>query len=508
MNVTKHPFLLILIDLLDGYKLDHRRQYPEGTTRVFTNNTPRGSRVAGQDKVVFFGLQYFLMQYFGTLAKDFFDTPEEEVIEIYQREVDEYVGPNDMGIQHILELHRYGKIPLRFWALPEGTLTPVRVPMFVYENTQPQFFWVTNFFETLISNVLWMPCTSATIAYMYRTELNAAAVATGGPLGFVQWQGHDFSMRGMAGVEAALMSGGGHQLSFTGTDTKPVIRWLRHFYDAVGLIGGTIPATEHSVVCAGGEGNEYDTLHRLLTEVYPSGPFSYVSDTWDFWGLIRDTIPRLKSVILGRPDTSMGPSKLVIRPDSGDPVKIICGDSEATDPLVRGGLIEALWNIFGGHVNSEGFRELDPHIGAIYGDSITIDRQREIVAGLAAKGFASTNIVLGIGSFTYQHNTRDTFGFALKATWAMINEEEHQIFKDPKTDSGEKKSAKGRIVVHHDEAEGLVMVDNLNLEQWAIGMEEDSCAFNLVFDEGITGPHNTLTSIRNRLHPEIPVSVI
>ena len=205
--------------LTDGYKLDHRRQYPDGTTLVYSNWTPRKSRVAGVEEVVFFGLQYFLKEYVMTrFARDFFARPKGEVVAEYAARVDAYLGPNQVGTEHIAALHDLGYVPMSFEALPEGVSVPARVPMFTMVNTRPEFFWLTNYFETLLSAVVWMPCNSATIAREYRRILDAAAAATSSAPEFVDWQGHDFSMRGMAGIDAALMSGAAHLLSFSGSD--------------------------------------------------------------------------------------------------------------------------------------------------------------------------------------------------------------------------------------------------------------------------------------------------
>ena len=196
-------------------------------------------------------------------------------------------------------------------------------------------------------------------------------------------------------------------------------------------------------MCAYGQTDELELFKHLLVDVYPTGLFSVVSDTWDFWKVVTEYLPALKDIIMNRD------GKLVIRPDSGDPVNIVTGTSvNGTTPEEKG-LIECLWDTFGGTVNEQGYKVLDPHIGAIYGDSINLDRAKAISERLEQKGFATTNIVYGIGSFSYQYHTRDTFGFAVKATAATVNDEERMLFKDPKTDDGTKRSQRGRIVVGH-----------------------------------------------------------
>lgn len=480
------------LTLIDGYKLDHRRQYPEKTEFVYSNWTPRGSRIDGLDKVTFFGLQYFLEEYLvRKWENDFFSRNVEDIVDRYQRRVDGYLGPNDVGTDHIRALHELGYLPLRFCAVPEGTSVPLRVPMLTVENTHPDFAWLVNYFETIMSNILWMPCTSATIAKRMRTLLNTRALASGATVEDVNFQGHDFSFRGMSGLEAAVLSGAGHLISFSGTDTIPAIEFIEDYYpvEPDTLIGASVAATEHSVMCAGGEEDELETYKRLIG-IYPNGILSVVSDTWDLWKVVTETIPALKDEILARD------GKLVIRPDSGDPADILCGTYQFTEyPLnatpEQKGVVELLWDIFGGTINEMGYKVLDPHIGVIYGDSINYDRAEDITKRLMVKGFASTNVVFGMGSYGYQFNTRDTFGFAMKATNVVIDGVEKPIFKKPVTDDGAKNSLKGRIaVLRNGEGElhavDELLVGDLLLEQselqvvWEDGKFQREFSFNEV----------------------------
>lgn len=476
--------------LTDGYKVDHRRQYPTGTTLVYSNWTPRKSRIEGVDEVVFFGLQYFIKKYIlEDFEQYFFKQPKEKVIAEYSRRINNYLGENQVGTKHIEDLHDLGYIPMVFKALPEGVTVPLRVPMFTMYNTLPEFFWLTNYFETLLSAVVWMPCTSATIAKQYRLVLDKYARETSSMPEFVDWQGHGFSMRGMAGVEAAIISGMGHLLSFTGTDTIPAIDFLEKYYNANSdkeLIGGSVAATEHSVMCMGTIEDEIGTFKRLICEVYPKGIVSIVSDTWDLWKVLTDYLPKLKSEITDRE------GKVVIRPDSGDPVDIICGNPDGKTEHEQKGVIELLWDTFGGQTNAKGYKELIPQIGAIYGDSITVDRANQICERLKQKGFASTNVVLGIGSFTYQYNTRDTFGFAMKATYGEVNGEGREIFKDPITDDGTKKSAKGLMKIVKENGK-YKLIDQAS---WA---EEQQGELKEVFRDGQLLVDESLAAIRKRI---------
>lgn len=474
--------------LTDGYKLGHKEQYPEGTTKVYSNWTPRKSRIQGIDAVVFFGLQYFIKEYLiKQFQTQFFNRPKVEVVGEYKNYVDSYLG-TDYNCSHIEELHDLGYLPIQIKALPEGTEVPIRVPMFTIVNTLPQFFWITNYLETLLSNIIWQPCTSATIAKQYKTILTKYALETDSDnLEFINWQGHDFSMRGMSGIESSILSGMGHALSFTGSDTLPVLKTLEEYYnldinEQLGI--GSVNATEHSVMCAGSKDDEIQTFKRLLN-TYPSGILSVVSDTWDLWKVLTEYLPKLKNDILKRD------GKLVIRPDSGDPVAIICG-CEHENPNIRKGVIELLWDEFGGSVNEQGYKVLHPKIGAIYGDSITLERATQICEHLKQKGFASTNVVLGIGSFTYQYNTRDTFGFAMKATYVEINGKGRSIYKNPITDDGTKTSAKGLLQLSMQHGK-ISYKDECTIQ------EEQQGLLQTVFKDGELLKEQSLSEIRQRI---------
>lgn len=433
------------LNLADSYKVGHRAMYSRGMSYLQSNFTPRSSRVPGVTKVVFFGLQAFLQRvlvdYF---YEEFFGRVGGAVAGRHKRRVQSLLGQT-FDDQHWRDLHALGYLPLRFSALPEGTEVPLRVPMFTVENTLPGYGWLVNYFESVLSNSIWQAMTSATTALHYRRMLDRYAAETSDAPDFVDWQGHDFSFRGMSSFEAGAASGAGHLLSFAGSDVLAAMDWTDCYYsedpEKIRFVGGSVPATEHSVMCVGGETCEADTIRRLLADT-PKGIVSVVSDTWDLWHVLTKTLPQLKEQILARD------GKLVIRPDSGDPVKILCGDFDAlAGSPARRGVVALLWDVFGGTTNSKGFRVLDPHVGAIYGDAITYERAEAICQGLRAKEFASTNVVLGVGSFTYQYVTRDTFGFAMKATWAQVDGRSCDLFKDPVTDDGTKRSARGRLAV-------------------------------------------------------------
>ncbi len=489
------------LTLIDFYKADHRRQYPEGTQLVYSNFTPRKAREEGSHQLVFFGLQYFVKEYLiRQWNEGFFQRPKEEVMAEYRRRMDNALGKDSIPVEHIADLHDLGYLPLVVKGLPEGTVVTPKIPVVTVYNTHPDFFWLTNYLESLMSAILWKPATSATTAFRYRQAFERFAHETVGDSGldFVYWQGHDFSFRGMSGIEDACISAAGHLLSFYGTDTVPAIDFHEEYYGADSdkeLVGGSVPATEHSVMCMGTKDNEIGTFKRLITELYPNGIVSIVSDTWDFWQVITEYLPLLKANILARD------GKVVIRPDSGDPVKIIVGDKDAVpgSPEYKGA-IECMWETFGGTITEKGYKLLDSHIGLIYGDSITLQRQQAILEGLKQKGFASFNVVLGIGSYTYEYVTRDTYGFAMKATYGEVNGEPRNIYKDPKTDDGTKKSAKGLLSVSKENG-ALVLKDECTWE------EEKQGLLQTVFENGQLQNEQSLSVIRKRLEDELLIAL-
>lgn len=454
----------------DFYKVGHVAQYPEGTKQVWSNWTPRTSRVEGQETVVHFGLQYFFKRYlYEAFEDEFFARPWSVVKEEYEAFMTATLGVEAPRIDHIQSLHDLGYLPLKFYSVPEGASVALNCPSVVVTNTDDRFYWLPNYLETLLSMTLWKPSTSATTAQRLRKICIKHAKAFGETdMGFVDWQMHDFSMRGMSGLEDAILSGMGHLLSFSGTDSMPAILAANEYYGAKLTVGGSVPATEHSVMCAGGKEGEYETFKRLITEVYPTGVLSIVSDTWDLWKVLTEFIPRLKETLLKRD------GKLVIRPDSGDPVKIICGDVNHTNLAAKQGVVEFLANVMGtdgaGHINK---------VGAIYGDSINEERAENILSELVLKGLSPFNMVFGVGSFSYEFRTRDTYGFAMKATAARnANNELVAMFKDPVTDNGGKKSHKG-IVAAYCAADGIYHHRDQLLPE-----DLDNCGFRKVWEDG------------------------
>jgi nicotinamide phosphoribosyltransferase len=493
----------------------------KGTTRLYGTWIPRSIKYApkGVSKIVSFGQQLVVKWLHDEFQENFFNQPI-EVAERFGKDMSMYLGM-DYDASHFVELHKLGYLPIRIKSLPEGIETNPNVPHMTFINTVDGFAWLTLYLETIISSLSWKPSTSATIALQYRRNVVEWVTKTDPANAWlIPFLCHDFSARGLSPWDM-LSSGLGHASSFLGSDTIICIPGARYFYnepeDQVSIY--SVNASEHSVsttkIFTVGE----QQMIADWLEEFPKGILSIVSDTFDLWKLITEYLPANKEAIMARD------GKLVIRPDSGNPVDIICGydpykrtnisDIKFEPKPEHKGVIELLWDIFGGTINEQGYKVLDPHIGAIYGDSITLDRQIQIYERLEAKGFASTNIVLGVGSFTYQMNTRDTLGFAAKGAWFEVVEEEHKpkegyaggqgnsiikksynIYKDPITDDGTKKSLKGLLCVMYDNVRKFDYI----VKTECTPEEENQGWLQTIYENGQFHNQTTLTEIRERLN--------
>lgn len=528
----------------DFYKWAHPHLMLDGITEMYGNFTSRHgklSNIKGNEEVTFVGLQYFIKD---VLIREwnetFFSQPKEDVISEVKLIARSALGATDYDTSHLEELHDLGYMPVSIKALPEGVSVPYGVAPVTFVNTVEGFGWLEGFLETSFSCENFPIQTSATTARAYLKRTIEAFDAAGLPHDLVPFMCHDFSFRGCFGRHAAAMSGFGHLTAFAGTDTIPSILFAKKYYGAdlnSELVGASVNATEHSITTSAIAAfmEEDPSLTKLEAEVKyveylmeqaPTGILSHVSDSFDFWAFVSEGLPILKEKILGRE------GKLVIRPDSGDPVKVLTGlrifdgDSSTiryTKSQVRSiaktqeydayiydgvvfeignvvdttpntyevkGLIECLGDLFGTTESPTGLKLLHDNIGAIYGDSITLERQDQIISRLEAKGYAGV-VVLGIGSFSYQYITRDTHGSAVKSTFAVRDGVEFDVCKDPVTDR-KKKSAKGLLRIELEDGK-YVQYDQQTREQ------EQQGELREVFRDGNLLIETTLEEIRENV---------
>ena len=490
MNVN--PMLLI-----DFYKAVHAEMLPKKITKSVSYFTPRMSRVNMWDSVVHFGLQGFCKKYLIEYFNDnFFNRPFDEVIAGYRRVMDATLGKDAYKIDKIEKLHKLGYLPIEIVSLPEGTRVPMHCPMFGITNTHKDFAWLPQSLESLISAESWHPMLAATVGATYREIVNhyynltcEDDVPRAKALGA-------FDFRGEECTESAIKAGAGWCLSFLNTATVPTIPYLEQYYNCDCIkepVAFGSPSTEHSVMCSNFavDGDEITLLRRLLTEIYPNTSFSAVLDSYDYWNVIENILPQLKKEILEHNGC------MLMRGDSGDCVEVV------TKTVFK------LWDIFGGKINSKGYKVLDPHVKAIYGDSITIQRCKQIYEILMENGFACSNVALGVGSFSFQcieedgilkPFTRDTFSSCIKATYCEIDDKPFPIFKNPK-DGGFKKSQKGCCVVTRAANDKLIYVDGRTWDEAQVsGGDCDANLLQTVFKDGKMVKEQSLSDIRNVLH--------
>ena len=486
MHKKINPMLLI-----DFYKAVHAEMLPNGISKSVSYFTPRMSRVARWDHVVNFGLQGFIKKYLiEYFNENFFELSEEEVMNDYTRVMDAALGKDAYNPEKIRKLHRLGYLPIEIIALPEGARVPMHVPMFGITNTHPDFAWLPQSLESLISAESWHPMIAATVGATYRDIVDKWYGKTCDGATNAKALGA-FDFRGEECTESAIKAGAGWCLSFLNTATVPTIPYLEMYYNCDCTkepVAFGAPSTEHSVMCSNYavDGDEITLLRRLLTEIYPNTSFSAVLDSYDYWNVIDNILPVLKPEIMAHNGC------MLMRGDSGECVDVV------TKTVFK------LWDEFGGTVNSKGYKVLDPHVKAIYGDSITVQRAEAIYEILEKNGFAASNVALGVGSFSFQcieednilkPFTRDTFSSCIKATYCEINGVPTPIFKNPK-DGGFKKSQKGCCIVTRDKDGEYTFTDG---HTWA----EASLADNLlvpVFRDGKIIREQTLDEIRHTLH--------
>lgn len=514
----------------DSYKVGHKKMLVDGIKREAWNWIPRNLKYMHKsiDSIMSAGYQLSLRYLHSHFQELFFDQPVEVAIK-FGKDMSLHLS-SDFNADHFIALHKLGYLPIHIQTLDEGTLTKANIPHVQGINTHDDYAWLNLYLETMISKISWQFPVVATMGYKFKENAFKSVMATDPEnIGAAEFMCHDFHSRGGNPFTSVVVSLG-HLFSNSGGDTLNAIPASRYYYD-VGeneMPIFSVNASEHSVTSIGifyyekqlkngelndvikdyydfeapSEGSVENPDYRAIAELlnlqawlkkFPTGILSYVADTFDFWKLLSMILPRLKAEIMSRE------GKLVLRPDSGDPVDIICGTIKKGnhgDIDEKLGAVEVLHGLFPGDVSSLGFKTLDSHIGLIYGDSINLDRQVEIYERLIDKKFATSSVVLGIGSFSYVYMTRDQAGYAAKGSWfEMENGDTFNIYKDPATDDGTKKSLKGFQFVYFDE-DGVIQTEGEVTEQKAFS--EDNL-LKTRYKDGKFYNQVTLGEVRNKL---------
>lgn len=401
----------------DSYKASHHLCYDKGISKIYSYLESRGGVFSS---TVFFGLQYYLEKYLAGKQVT------KEKIDEAEKFWNEHFGRTDCFDRKKWEyiLNEYdGHLPLLIQAVPEGMVVPVSNVLMTIVNTDPKCFWLTNYVETLLMKV-WYPITVATQSYYIRKDVEKALIESGDPSG-INFKVHDFGYRGIASEEQAGLGAAAHLISFMGTDTVAGIRLLQKYYGS-GMAGFSIPATEHSIMCSFGRDEELRACENFLDR-FPKGLIACVSDTYDIFKCCREIWGgKLKEKVMAREGT------LVIRPDSGDPLKVV--------PQV----LQILWEQFGGTVNGKGFKVLDSHVRVIQGDGMDVNSIPALYQRIMDEHWSADNLAVGSGGGLLQKMNRDTCKFAIKCSAALKNNRWMDVYKEPMTDSG-KRSKAGRF---------------------------------------------------------------
>ena len=474
--------------LTDVYKMGHMEQYVPGCNKVYSYLQARSNKV--YDQTVFFGLRYILQKY---LTQPITNDHVNEFLKV--RSAILGVKNNDNVVSKMMQLGNLGFWPLHIKAVDEGSVVPTKNVLMTMTNTIPEFYWTVGFVESMLLKI-WYPITVATTSYQYKKLIHKYFNETvSDDLYFLKpFMVHDFGYRGDSSEESAEISGMAHLTSFIGSDTVPAFNASGKYYDADlnKTIMSSVPASEHSVMCSFGRDGELDAYRHML-KCYPTGIVSIVSDTYDIWNVLTNYASVLKDEILKRD------GKVVFRPDSGNPEMIICGDPMA-DPGTpeHKGCLKLLDEMFGSTINKKGYRQINPSVGLIYGDGMYVGRYERTLERMKEMGYAASNLVIGVGGIL-RHHSRDTLGFAIKATKVEVDGVERSIMKDPITDKG-KRSHQGYLCLAKDSNNNYLTLDNVNSV-----MEKQGLLKPVFLNGNLIGNTPDLHTIRKRIDESLVI---
>jgi len=443
----------------DSYKSSHYLQYPPKSEYVSSYIEARGG---DYDKTLFFGLQAFIKAYLLTpITKN--DIDEAKAI------ITAHGLPfNEKDWQYILDEYN-GFLPIEISAVKEGMLVPLKCPLVQVVNTDPKLPWLTSYMETALLRAIWFPTTVATLSYSIKEIIKSYLDETSDNAeAQLPFKLHDFGARGTSSQESAMLGGMAHLVNFQGTDTLSGIIGVRRYYSSemgADMAGFSIPASEHSTMTSWQREGEADAYANMVKQFAGVGKiFAVVSDSYD----IYNAVSNIWGKALKEQVKSSG-ATLVIRPDSGEPTKIVLE------------VMKRVYEAFGGYINSKGYIVLDDSVRIIQGDGVDKEAIREILEILKDEGFSAENIAFGMGGGLLQAVGRDDFRFAMKASAIRVDGEWRDVYKDPITDSG-KRSKRGRLAL--TESFETVRVEELEGENLLVPVFRDGVLLrDYSFDE-------------------------
>ncbi|XP_055041061.1 nicotinamide phosphoribosyltransferase 2 [Misgurnus anguillicaudatus] len=450
----------------DSYKITHYKQYPPGISKVYSYFECRRKKGGQFNEVVFFGLQYLLKKYLAGQV-----VTEEKIQEakvFYQMHFKQTVF-NEEGWRKVLEKFD-GRLPIRIKAVPEGKIIPRGNVLFTVENTDPDFFWLTNYIETMLVQ-MWYPITVATISREFKKILAKHLKATSGSLEGLDIMLHDFGYRGVSSQESAALGGAAHLVNFCSTDTVAGLLMAQRYYGCP-MAGFSIPAAEHSTIISWGKNREKEAFECLLDQ-FPSGPVAVVSDSYDIFKACKHIWgDKLKEKVMERSEDSA----LIIRPDSGDPA----------ETLIE--VMKILEECFGSSLNSMGYKVLPSYLRLIQGDGIDLNSINEILEKLSDEGWSAENVFYGCGSSLMQKINRDTLNCAFKCSYVETDGKGMDVYKQPVTDPS-KGSKRGRLCLRRN-SDGFIET----VERGVGKPDEDMLV--TVFENGTILQEYTLDEVR------------
>lgn len=454
----------------DSYKISHPAMLPDDITRT---SHALEARLPTRDddpyrKVLWNGLQPILRQLEGQ-AVTYDDVVEAKDV------LGGHLGPR--AFAHVQESWEYlvraygGRLPLRIWAAPEGSVIPRGNVLMVVDTTDRKLRWLGGHLETKLMKV-WYPTVVGTVCWYLKAEFLGWLDRTGCPPAEADYMLHDFGYRGVSSEESAGIGGGAHLTCFYGTDTIAGLRHVREFYGEP-MAAVSVPATEHFVMTVDGDKGEQRAALRVIAR-HEGTPLSIVADSYDYYKML--------DFLLSDEVTSLAQHqriKLVVRPDSITP-------THTTPAQLVVYSLRRIEGRLGAKTTPTGHKVLP--IKVLWGDGLEPAEIGIILKTAADAGYAASNLIFGMGGGLLQKVNRDTLRFAMKATAVMREGEWRSVRKRPLDAS---KASPGGLLrlVQTDNGYATLQADD----------DMDRGDLDLVFDHGMVCRPTTLNTIRHRV---------